>query len=529
MTREELLRDAAEARELGDDELELSILEKLDSMPAQADQQKESSLLDSLKNSAYGFAARGNQAMTALNPFADQEDYNRIAAEQQWVKQNSGAGVGEILADMAITLPAGGLGSIPARALASGGLEGATEAGGLVDKIKAAGYGALGSGLGEGVANGVGFLLQPFRAVADPAADALRAKAKAMNIPLNAAQSTGNKTLGYLDSALDYIPSSSSAQQEAKQAQRLAWQKKLFSEGGEYADAPTQETMGLMKDRISGVYETVAGRNDITVDALLKSDLAKVKADTLGRIPTNQKGIVKSYLNDFDTAPQGAFISGKTYQDIRSMLDKQAKAFKNSDPATYQALSDIRGAADRAMARSSSPADAAAWDRANHDWMVMKNIEQATDPTNATVSAAKLMNNLARKDSNRVIYGKGDQALTDIGKVGKKFIGDKLPDSGTAQRSAMINMLTGGGLGGAGAIVGASLGEDPVTGGGLGLLGTGLFSILAPKAAQKMLWNQNGYLSKGLIDMNKELMPGLLRSRALSELGRLSGSSVANQ
>jgi hypothetical protein len=525
MTREELLKDAAEARALGDDELELSILEKIETLPAQSGQ--DQSVMDSIKNGLYGFAARGNQAMTALNPFADQADYDRIAAEQEWVKQNSGAGVGEVLADMALTLPAGGPASLPARALASGAIEGATTPGGLVDKIKSAGYTAAGAGAGEGIANGVGFLLHPFRNAVDPALDALRAKAAAMKIPLNAAQTTGNKTLGYLDSALDSIPSSSSAQQAAKQSQRQAWQRKLFDEGGEFADMPTQEVMGAMKGRISGVYDDVANRNELVVDGLLKSDLNNIKSGLLERVPSNQKSIVKSYLKDFDTPPEGAFISGKTYQDTRSMLDKQAKAFKNSDPATHKALLDIRNAADRAMARSISPDDAAAWGGANKDWMVMKSIEQATDPTSSSVSANKLMNNLTRKDANRVIYGKGDQSLTDIAKVGKKFIGDKLPDSGTAQRSSMINLLTGGGLGGAGAIAGATMGEDPLTGGGLGLLGTGLFSILAPKAAQKMLWNQGGYLSKGLVDMNKELIPGLLRSRALSELGRISGDAMA--
>lgn len=477
---------------------------------------------DLIMNAIRGFAGRGNQAMGALNPWANQE---KLAAEKQWMATHPGAEIGSTVADIAMTLPAGGAGSMAARALGTAAIEGATRPGGIKDRLTDAALGAVGSGAGEGVAKGASFLLRPFGEATDAATKKLVKKAQELGIDLNAAQVTGNKSLQYADSALDSIPSSSTAQQEFKAAQRKAWQKALFKQGNEAANTASPEAMGAMKNRISAAYEDIAGRNALTVDADLKQALAKVRSDYAGIIPTNQKSIVKKYLSDFDQPPIGADISGKTYQQTRSMLDKQANAFKNSDPATYGALKDIRSAIDDAMTRSlgnpsrigGKSGDAEKWKQANKDWLVMKNIEKGIDPVTGDISPNKLMSGLTRKDANRVIYGQGDQELTDIAKVGKKFIPASVPDSGTAQRQMMIRLLEGGGLGAAG----ATAYYDPKL--AAGLAGTGLLAILAPKAAGAMMRSPNGYLSKGLVDLNKEVIPGLTREGLLTELMRNSG------
>lgn len=524
MDRNELINDAKRARELGDPDLELSILKKLDSLQGQPVQEKDISALDYMKNMALGASARGNQAMAALNPWADQA---KIDAEQEWVKQNKGAGLGSMLSDVAITAPIGGLGSLAARAFGAGLMEGATKPGGMNARMENALYGAVGSGAGEKMGEVASFALQPFKRSVDPLVAALAKKAGDLGIKLNAAQLTGNKALQYADSALDFIPSSSTAQHEFKDGQRKAWTKALMQQGHETADNAAPEAMGAMKDRISSIYEDVAGRNSVVVDDLLKRDLASVNDELMGRIPVNQKGIVKSYLKDFNTAPTGAEISGKQYQDIRSMLDKQAKAFKNSDPATHEALKSIRQAADDAMERSlnnpnrigGNPSDLANWKQANKDWMVMKNVEGAVDPLTGQVSPAKLLNSMARKDANRVIYGKGDQELTDIAKVGKQFITPKTSDSGTAQRAFMIKMLTGGGIGG-------SLGTMALYNPALAAqatVATLLGGVALPKMAGAMMRKPNGYLVDGLVDLGKEVAPGLTRNKVISELLRNSG------
>jgi hypothetical protein len=466
-----------------------------------------------------GASARGNEAFAAINPWADQE---KVAAEKEWVKQHPGAAdIGSMLSDIAITAPAGFGSGLGARALLSGGLEGLTHTGSNVDRLKETAYGALGSGIGEGVGNVASFLLKPFGQSKDKIVNQLVRKADDLGIPLNAAQTTGNKSLQYADSALDFIPSSSAAQQEFKDMQRKKWTEAILKQGGETADNVGSDVMGGMKDRISGVYKDLTSRNNLNVDDKFISDLANVKTNLMGRIPTNQKGIVKSYLADLGSIPAGqaAQINGSQYQNIRSMLDKQAKAFKNTDPATHEALMSIKKAADSAMERSLvNPVDAAKWKGANKDWAVMRTIEKAVDPTTGQLSPNLLMNSMKNKDANRVIYGKGDQELTDIAKVGKQFISSKTADSGTAQRAMMMKMLTGGGLGG----LGTMAMYDPTMAAEAGTAAL-LGGVLMPKLAGKMMRTQGGYLTKGLVDLGKEALPGITREKVIIELMRNAG------
>lgn len=493
-------------------------------------------------NALRGFSARGNQAMNALNPMATPEDDARIAAEQEWVKQHEGAGVGETLADMAITAPASGIGGVIPRVLATGYAEGLTHNGSLQDKIGEMVAGSIGAGVGEGAAKVIGFLAQPFKKAADSAMDSvtdgLRQKAKDIGIKLNAAQETGNKTLQAVDKQLSVLPSSSELQAANKEAQRLAWQNALFKQGGEDASMATPDVMGAMKSRISGVYDDVASRNSLMVDPQFKADLANVEQSLMERIPVNQKNIVASYLRDFGTAPEGAAISGKQYQDIRSMLDKQSKAFRNSDPATAEALKRIRESADSAMERSligpkadalpsnTGADDLAAWRKANKDWSVMRTIEAAIDPETATIKPNILLNKMRSRDPNRVIYGAGDQELTDIAKVGKAFIPDKAPDSGTAINSAIVKALTGGGVFGGMAGTDYALSRDPAEAAGVGAASLAA-AILGPKAAARAMWKDGGYLSQGVADLTREAIPGLTRQRIIAEILRNAGNQAA--
>jgi len=474
-----------------------------------------------------GFANRGNQAMTALNPFATQEDLDKRAAEQQWVNERPWAQGGQMGADMVMTAPVGGLASAPARAVGSGVIEALTTPGDTSKRADAFNYGTIGAGVGEGVGKTAEFLLNPFKKIASPIKDKLIQQAEDLGIKLNAAQATGNKTLGYMDSALDYIPSSSVMQHEAKDAQRTAWQKALFKQGGENAD--NASAMGDMKRRISGDYTDVSSRNNITVDQKLKDALDAIGSDrNMNIMDVNKRTIISQYLQDFNQ-PVGSTFSGQGYQNTRSMLDKQYKSLKNSNPAEADSLKGIRDSIDSAMSRSVSPEDAAKWAKANNDWSVMKSIEKGVNPTTGEISPNLLMNGLKQRNPDSVIYGNGPQELNNIAKVGKEFIAPQLPDSGSAQRAAMIKMLTSlpaaGALGGTG---GFAYTHDPVD--ALGTAGASMLgAVLIPKQAAKLMLKDGGYLSKGLLDLSKESLPGVSRKGLLEFLTRQSGLQTGNE
>jgi len=399
--------------------------------------------------------------------------------------------LGKFIGDMTVAAPATMVpGALP-MALASGAISGLTTEGDLKDRAMTGGIGSALSMVGSGAGAAISKTLQPYTRQLTPVGERLVDNAKAMGIKLNAAQTTGNKSLAYMDTALDTISSSSTPQQAFKDAQREAWKTKLFGEGGHIYD-PEINNLQKMKESVSTLYNDLTSRNSLKGDETFKKELQSVKTNLLKRLPTNQKGIVKSYLADLENK---AVIPGDVYQSTRAILDTQAKGFSNSDPATAGALNAIRSAMDSAMQRGLTGADKTAWRVANKNYMVMKNIEKATDSTTQEISPNLLRNSLDRRDPNIMKYGNGPQGLKDIADVGKSFIGDKLPNSGTAQRSAWIRALTNP--------ISMTTAIGGVTGGLPGLVAGMAAGYALPKVASNLLNKSDGYLAKGLINMTK--------------------------
>jgi len=520
-TREQIGAALQNAHNAGDTESAAQLAQAYQAMQQQTPEPTIES--HPFSDAVRGFANRGNQAMTALNPFATQEDIDKRAQEQEWVNQRPWAQGGQIGADMMMTAPVGGLVSAPARAVGSGVIEAMTTPGNSDKRADSFSYGTIGAGIGEGVGKTAEFLINPFKKVANPIKDKLIQQAEQMGIKLTAAQATGNQSLKYMDKALDFLPSSSVTQQEFKDAQRTAWQKALFNQGGENADSAA--AMGDMKRRISGDYTDVSSRNNITVDQKLKDALDAIGSDrNMNIMDVNKRPIISQYLQDFNQ-PVGSTFSGQGYQNTRSMLDKQYKSLKNTNPAEADSLKGIRDSIDSAMSRSVSPEDALKWSKANNDWAVMKSIEKGVNPTTGEVSPNLLINGLKQRNPNSVIYGNGPQALNNIAKVGKEFI-SPMPTSNSPQIAAMAKLLTSAGALGGG--VDLAYTHDPIDalgGAGAAMLG----SVLVPKLASKLMQRDGGYLSKGLIDLSKESLPGVSRKGLLEFLTRNAGLQSSNE
>jgi hypothetical protein len=165
------------------------------------------------------------------------------------------------------------------------------------------------------------------------------------------------------------------------------------------------------------------------------------------------------------------------------------------------------------MARNLSPDDKALWDTANKNWMVQKHIEKAINPTTQEISPKLLINEMGRRSPDIVKYGEGPQGFADIAKVGKQFVGETLPDSGTAQRSYMMKMLTN---------PLATLTQGGIAGLAGGPLGA-VSSLVLPKLASNLMHSQGGYLTKGVQAYTPE------RQKLAEALARMMGAAGANQ
>lgn len=450
-------------------------------------------------------------------------DANEIADHKRAMEGLSSTSSGTTGQFLGAAIPAAATALLPGvntvtGSAALGSLMGALEpVSGDESRLKNMALGGVLGGTGQGVANAVGRAIRPVQATLDPMASGLAAKAEQMGINLNAAQKTGSKPLRWIDSALDNLPMTAEKQASQKLAQREAWQRAALNKVGETADNATADVMGKAYDRIGQSFRDLSARNSVVLDGKAQMEIAKVKTSNAkaGPLSSSKVNEVTQWIDDL-TKPTNSPIlgangkplpqapmpmSGSQYQEVRSILTRKAQdAFSSGDSQLGQSLKGIRDALDNAAERSISQQDAEAWRIARDQYKTLKAIEKATDPTTGTISPKKLVNELTRKNPKGMIYGKGDQSMADIAKVGKQFIAENLPDSGTAQRSWYMNMLQNptAGLGG---LVGFA------SGGPVGALGGAALGAATPLAAQRAMWNPAGmkYFTQGAFNVSPKM------------------------
>jgi hypothetical protein len=265
-----------------------------------------------------------------------------------------------------------------------------------------------------------------------------------------------------------------------------------------------------MRRAITTSYNDLSARNNLIVDNPMLNQLVAIQGRYGEVLPVDAKRIVNRYIDDLTGQP---VIPGNIYQNTRSRLDKQARGMRNSDPFTAGILSEIRDVADNAMARNLSPADKVLWDNTNRNFMVMKHIEKSIDTTTQNISPNLLINEVSRRSPQIAKYGEGPQGLVNIAKVGKQFIAPHIADSGTAQRSYMMKLLT-----------------NPLSAltqhGAAGLIGgpiAGVSSLVLPRLATNLMQSPGTYLTHGV----QAYTPG--RQRILEQLLQSAGAAGANQ
>lgn len=462
----------------------------------------------------------GGKQMLNLASQAEVDDHNRAMSG---LRSTTSGTLGEIAGNV---VPAAATAIVPgANTLTGSALTGAVlnslqplaeGESRLWEGVKGAGLGAV----GQGVANTVGRMVKPVQAAPLTGRDAdLITKAKSMGIDLNAAQETGSKALRWVDSALDNLPFTAERQATAKAAQREAWQRAVLKQTGEDASLATDDVLGAAKKRIGQQFNDISSRNNVVLDSQAAKEIAAVAKDNniAGPLKSGKVDDVAEWLKSLTQGktvtspvlgPNGQPIThtlpaqhmtGELYQDVRSILTRNAQsAFSSGDSQLGQSLKGIRDALDGAAERSVAAADSAAWKEARNQYKALKAIQKATDTASGNISPLKLINELGRKNPNGMYFGIGDQTMPDLARVGKTFIGDRLPDSGTAQRNFYMNLLTGGG-GALGAL--GVAGAVPIA----PLIGAAT-AAATPMAMQRAMWSKGiggRYLKNGLLDPDK--------------------------
>lgn len=388
----------------------------------------------------------------------------------------TGAGLaGNIVGNMAAfapTMAIPGVNTLTGASLAGAAMGGSQPVATGESRLENAGIGAAGGFLGQGIANSIGRLVKPVQSSLNPVEQGLAQKASQMGIPLTVGQKTGSRPLQITESVLENLPFTADKQLAIKEGQRLAFNKAAAKTIGENADLITPDVLNAAKTRIGSKFNEISARNSIKLDGELASTLKRIVAENAEAGPLSSKKVdrvanwitgltegtpEKTIASQVLTASGQPFtktipakppvdMAGDVYQKVRSIVSRSASdAFSSGDSQLGQSLKAIREGLDAAAEKSISAADKSAWDLARQQWQALKVLEKAAAPTTAdavagNVSPAKLANALNTVDKN-FKYGKGQQELGDLARVGKAFIQDNIPNSGTAQRTFYQNVI----------------------------------------------------------------------------------------
>lgn len=327
-----------------------------------------------------------------------------------------------------------------------------------------AGQGALAGGVLGGA---LGLAGAGVNALMGKAAPLAQQAVDQYGIPLRAGQTSGNRFVRYLDSAIGNLPGSGMDASNA--AQRVAFNQAVARTFGENASEITPNVMQAAKDRIGGVMNDIASRTNIPVDGAFLGALGDIQAQAQ-TLPHVAPAVSAQVNNIVDTAiANGGTLPGEAYKALTAQGSPLDKALHAGDPSLRDFAVDIRNALDDAFQRAASPEDAQALSAARLQYKNMMTVAPLVNSGEpGAISPLRLQAAANRSFKQNAFRGAG--ALGTLGDIGQTYLKPP-PDSGTAMRMAIYNNL--GDLGGlvrgavgtaTGRTVGTMLRANPVTG-----------------------------------------------------------------
>lgn len=420
------------------------------------------SALRGLKQRGAGVLELGSKlAESAGLEIPDEYRHGISDIQNQYTKEGQGTGtvglIGEIAGDPLSYIPIGGGAKNVVKGLAgAGALSGITTGTGDADSSlqDMAQNAAIQAGTGAIAGKIMQKLMRPLSSQLDDVAAKNVALLEREGVKLQPSQKTGSKTLNLMEEALKGLPFTSGKQARISEGQLKQFTKAALKRAGVDAELATPEVMEQASKILGKKFETLIQKSGgIKVDDELLTALAAADSEATRRLGSDSVGrMVHSYIDDI--LATGGKLDAKTYQNTRSTLGRIAKG--TQDPLLANTLMDLRSALDDAANRSISPALGKMWQKTRKEYAAYKTIESAMrrvgqEAVSGYITPANLLN--AVKTGNKQ-FARGAGELNALARAGKDVVTSSIPDSGTATRTMMQNVLTGGGLATAGGISG---------------------------------------------------------------------------
>jgi len=392
-----------------------------------------------------GYGVDAAQAMGLVNPDVAQEAKGIISeGRERMIQQNPTQEgferfVGDVIANPAMLVPGG----VVRSAAVGGGIDALMDVDpskSLEEKAMAGGGGAL-TGAATGYA--LGKIAKPITNQLSPEARRLAKVAEQEGIPLTAAQATGSKGLGLLEAGFETLPFTAGRQARVAEKQFEKLTQSALLKAGITAREATPEVIEKAYDKIGGEIGNITKSAAMPVDNAFVSDVVNVINEYANVIDPLRRPQFDAIVNEITS---GSALKGEAYQKTRSQLGKMMKAAYNTDPNYANALEGVQEAMDNAMQRVLSPSQSKALQTARRQYANLKTIMKAAsstakDTTSGMLTPAALQNAVKVNNPTAYVTGRGD--LNDLARAGGMFLKKSIPDSGTAARTAMQDLLQG--------------------------------------------------------------------------------------
>ena len=431
-----------------------------------------------------------------------------------------GAGMIPSFAKASPYLQAAGVGGAMGALTPSEGGESGMEA---VQQIpQKAGVGAVGGVAGTGVTRGVANVVAPKLSEAAQ-------KLIGEGVNLTPGQMMGG-ALRKIEDKLTSVPLLGdiidySRTKGIEEFNKAAFKRALEPIGGVVPKETGRAGVEAVKTQISDAYNTLLPKMTFVPDKPLYDSLSRLDKVVVGlpkpetkMVADNVKAIIQKHM------PDNGLISGGSYKAIESDLGELASNYagsKGTDAMVGNAYKQALGQVRQALSRS-NPEYAEELGNINKAFANFSRIRRAGSMANTQemITPAQLANAVKAADESA---GKGATAtgkalMQDLTDAGVQVLPSKIPDSGTAGRSALVNMLLGAG----GAAGGSSAYQafPTVTTVGAGLAGAAALPYLpGARNAVTTLVGKRPEAAKKLADAIRELAPYMAAPAAQKSVG----------
>jgi hypothetical protein len=290
---------------------------------------------------------------------------------------------------------------------------------------------------------------------ATPEVQALAQKAANYGIDLNANQISKSVPLKLANSTTAPIPfSGATAAIEKQQGQfnNAVAQTIGLPQG---TTKITPDVFNQAKQVIGQGYDDLASRNNLTIDPPTVSKIQQI----LGEVHTDGDPDAARALSNITqeligkASQNGSVLTGPQFQSIDSRLGRLAANPQGGDKAHY--AGQLQDALRESMESGMSPADAAKAADLRSQWRNVLNLTPILTSGDGNVPPSGLLAAVANNKIGKTQLSTGNRGdLGTLAQIGKQFMTDPVPNSGTALRTVGMDTLKGLGAVGAGSAAG---------------------------------------------------------------------------